>query len=42
MSHWNGCNVNFIGSGGLELLCDSVKVHNVNVDMPKGAEKVNF
>lgn len=42
MSHWNGCNVNFIGSGGLELLCDSVKVHNVSVDMPKGAEKVNL
>ncbi|XP_030931391.1 ubiquitin-related modifier 1 homolog 2 [Quercus lobata] len=28
--------------GGLELLCDSVKVHNVNVDMPKGAEKLTM
>ncbi|XVF06921.1 hypothetical protein REPUB_Repub06bG0092600 [Reevesia pubescens] len=25
--------------GGLELLCESVKVHNVNVDLPKGADK---
>ncbi len=42
MSYWNLCNVNFLGSGGLELLCESVKVHNVNVDHPKGVEKVNF
>ncbi|XVF33421.1 hypothetical protein REPUB_Repub17cG0167500 [Reevesia pubescens] len=25
--------------GGLELLCESVKVHNVNVDLPKGEDK---
>ncbi|KAK8565860.1 hypothetical protein V6N12_059406 [Hibiscus sabdariffa] len=28
--------------GGLELLCESVKVHNVNVDMPKGADKLTM
>lgn len=29
-------------SGGLELLCDSVKIHNVNVDLPQdGEDKVN-
>ncbi|GLT43924.1 hypothetical protein SLA2020_178480 [Shorea laevis] len=28
--------------GGLELLCDSVKVHNVNVDLPKGLEKLTM
>ncbi|XP_041021141.1 ubiquitin-related modifier 1 homolog 2-like [Juglans microcarpa x Juglans regia] len=26
--------------GGLELLCDSVKIHNVNVDPQNGAEKL--
>ncbi|ESR58427.1 ubiquitin-related modifier 1 [Citrus sinensis] len=26
--------------GGLELLCDSVKVHNVDVVPPKGSEKL--
>ncbi|KAK3194919.1 hypothetical protein Dsin_026229 [Dipteronia sinensis] len=25
--------------GGLELLCESVKIHKVNVDPPNGAEK---
>lgn len=29
-------------SGGLELLCDSVKIHKVNVEQQKGVEKVNF
>ncbi|KAJ0051323.1 hypothetical protein Pint_00322 [Pistacia integerrima] len=29
-------------SGGLELLCESVKVHNINVDPPKGAEKLTM
>ncbi|CAN8318705.1 unnamed protein product [Cochlearia groenlandica] len=24
--------------GGLELLCDSVKIHKVNVDLPNGEE----
>ncbi|XVE73952.1 hypothetical protein DITRI_Ditri11bG0159500 [Diplodiscus trichospermus] len=28
--------------GGLELLCDSVKVHNVNVDLPKGVDKLTM
>lgn len=28
--------------GGLELLCDSVKVHNVNVDLADGEEKVSI
>ncbi|KAL4360474.1 hypothetical protein GQ457_04G032070 [Hibiscus cannabinus] len=28
--------------GGLELLCESVKVHNVNVDVPKGADKLTM
>ncbi|GMY09439.1 ubiquitin-related modifier 1 homolog 2 [Fagus crenata] len=28
--------------GGLELLCESVKVHNVNVDHPKGVEKLTM
>ncbi|XWS35722.1 hypothetical protein CRYUN_Cryun20dG0020700 [Craigia yunnanensis] len=28
--------------GGLELLCESVKVHNVNVDLPKGADKLTM
>lgn len=27
-------------SGGLELLCNSVKIHNVNVELQKSAEKV--
>ncbi|XP_010056248.2 ubiquitin-related modifier 1 homolog 2 [Eucalyptus grandis] len=26
--------------GGLELLCDSVKIHNVNVETPKGAQQL--
>lgn len=30
----------FYCSGGLELLCDSVKIHNVNVDQQAGEEKV--
>ncbi|PPR95488.1 hypothetical protein GOBAR_AA25196 [Gossypium barbadense] len=29
-------------SGGLELLCKSVKFHNVNVDLPKGADKLSM
>ncbi|MBA0714898.1 hypothetical protein Golax_013840, partial [Gossypium laxum] len=29
-------------SGGLELLCESVKIHNVNVDLPKGADKLSM
>lgn len=24
--------------GGLELLCDSEKIHKVNVDLPNGAD----
>ncbi|GAB4844415.1 ubiquitin-like protein [Ancistrocladus abbreviatus] len=28
--------------GGLELLCDSVKVHNVNVDLQNGQEKLTM
>ncbi|TYG93262.1 hypothetical protein ES288_A11G096500v1 [Gossypium darwinii] len=28
--------------GGLELLCESVKIHNVNVDLPKGADKLSM
>ncbi|XP_062156766.1 ubiquitin-related modifier 1 homolog 2-like [Alnus glutinosa] len=28
--------------GGLELLCDSVKVHNVDVDVQNGAEKLTM
>ncbi|GAB4861847.1 ubiquitin-like protein [Ancistrocladus abbreviatus] len=28
--------------GGLELLCDSVKVHNVIVDPPTGEEKLTM
>ncbi|EOX96118.1 Ubiquitin related modifier 1 [Theobroma cacao] len=28
--------------GGLELLCESVKVHNVNIDLPKGADKLTM
>ena len=27
-------------SGGLELLCNSVKIHNVNIELQKAAEKV--
>ena len=29
-------------SGGLELLCDSVKIHHVNVEPQAGESKVNF
>ncbi|PPD78216.1 hypothetical protein GOBAR_DD24862 [Gossypium barbadense] len=29
-------------NGGLELLCKSVKFHNVNVDLPKGADKLSM
>ncbi|PPD90050.1 hypothetical protein GOBAR_DD12987 [Gossypium barbadense] len=29
-------------NGGLELLCESVKIHNVNVDLPKGADKLSM
>lgn len=29
-------------SGGLELLCDSVKIHNVDVEPKTGAEKVKY
>ncbi|XP_020884252.1 LOW QUALITY PROTEIN: ubiquitin-related modifier 1 homolog 1 [Arabidopsis lyrata subsp. lyrata] len=28
--------------GGLELLCDSEKIHKVNVDLPNGAESDDF
>ncbi|XP_048433396.1 ubiquitin-related modifier 1 homolog 2-like [Pyrus x bretschneideri] len=28
--------------GGLELLCNSVKIHNVNVEMQNGAEKLTM
>ncbi|KAK9950576.1 hypothetical protein M0R45_006118 [Rubus argutus] len=28
--------------GGLELLCSSVKIHNVNVELPKGVEKLTM
>lgn len=42
------CNVlTFLCSGGLELLCNSVKIHNVNVEPQDiepqgGAKKVKF
>ncbi|CAI0471974.1 unnamed protein product [Linum tenue] len=29
-------------SGGLELLCDSVKMHNVNVDLENGLEQLTM
>ncbi|EXB30862.1 Ubiquitin-related modifier 1-2-like protein [Morus notabilis] len=29
-------------SGGLELLCDSVKIHKVNVEQQKGVEKLTM
>lgn len=38
---WRGIMFSFC-SGGLELLCNSVKIHNVNVELQNGAEKVNF
>ncbi|GAB2263912.1 hypothetical protein Droror1_Dr00026046 [Drosera rotundifolia] len=28
--------------GGLELLCDSVKVHNVDIDVPEGENKLTM
>ncbi|XP_010523716.1 PREDICTED: ubiquitin-related modifier 1 homolog 1 [Tarenaya hassleriana] len=28
--------------GGLELLCDSVKIHKVNVDFPDGADNLTM
>ncbi|KAL9272781.1 Ubiquitin-related modifier 1 homolog 1-like protein [Drosera capensis] len=28
--------------GGLELLCDSVKVHNVDIDIPEGEDKLTM
>ncbi|VVA95821.1 unnamed protein product [Arabis nemorensis] len=28
--------------GGLELLCESVKIHKVNVDLPDGADNLNM
>ncbi|KAG7644422.1 Molybdopterin synthase/thiamine biosynthesis sulfur carrier beta-grasp [Arabidopsis suecica] len=28
--------------GGLELLCDSEKIHKVNVDLPNGADSDDF
>lgn len=28
--------------GGLELLCDSKKIHNVNIEQPNGEDKVVF
>ncbi|GAB2232199.1 hypothetical protein Droror1_Dr00011226 [Drosera rotundifolia] len=28
--------------GGLELLCDSVKVHNVDIDVPEGEDKLTM
>lgn len=28
-------------SGGLELLCDSVKIHNVSIDLENGVGKVS-
>ncbi|EEF50446.1 ubiquitin-related modifier 1 homolog 2 [Ricinus communis] len=28
--------------GGLELLCDSVKIHNINVDPKNGADKLTM
>ncbi|CAL1379391.1 unnamed protein product [Linum trigynum] len=28
--------------GGLELLCDSVKIHNVDVELKKGLEKLTM
>ncbi|XP_043705522.1 ubiquitin-related modifier 1 homolog 2-like [Telopea speciosissima] len=28
--------------GGLELLCQSIKIHNVDVDMPAGEEKLTM
>lgn len=31
----------FTCSGGLELLCDSVKIHDVSVDPENGAGTVN-
>lgn len=32
----------FYCSGGLELLCNSVKIHNVNVQPEAGQEKVSI
>ncbi|XP_030511451.1 ubiquitin-related modifier 1 homolog 2 [Rhodamnia argentea] len=26
--------------GGLELLCNSVKIHNINIETPKGAQQL--
>ncbi|VVB03485.1 unnamed protein product [Arabis nemorensis] len=28
--------------GGLELLCESVKIHKVNVDLPDGVDNLNM
>lgn len=37
-----GLSIFRLCSGGLELLCDSVKVHNVNVEPQDGVQKVKF
>ena len=34
--------LDFKCSGGLELLCNSVKIHNVSIDPENGVGKVNY
>lgn len=36
------CNFDLICRGGLELLCDSQKIHKVNVDLPNGEDDVKL
>lgn len=35
-------NFDLIDRGGLELLCDSEKIHKVNVDLPHGADEAKL